>query len=215
MPNATTLLVILAKRPAAGRVKTRLCPPLLPQQAAQLAEAFIIDTCSSLGEVQGCERILCLDQPWTASSIATIDLWQQVDGDLGQRIEDVVMRGLQRASVVLVVGTDAPGLPPPLFEHAIALLQSSDAVLGPAVDGGYYLIGFTRFEPGLLAGLPWSTPHTLSSTLQRLRSRSYRVQELPCWFDVDDAADLKKLRMMLKRGAICAPATSRVLESFE
>jgi hypothetical protein len=207
------VLCLLAKAPAPGAVKTRLCPPLSAERAAALTSAFIADTWRALGRVAGARRVLVYtgDRRRFPPALAGAEAWPQCAGDLGARIEHAARRALTVASRVVVVGGDAPALPPALVERAAASLASSDAVLGPALDGGYYLIGLQRCEPGLLAELPWSAETTLAASRARLHARGYRVVELPPWFDVDDGAGLALLELALRARWIDAPATRAAL----
>jgi glycosyltransferase A (GT-A) superfamily protein (DUF2064 family) len=102
-------------------------------------------------------------------------------------------------------------MPPRVLDEAATLLRSHDAVLGPAEDGGYTLIGLSRCEPGLLAGLPWSTDQTLAATRARLLDRGYTVALAPRWFDVDRQEDLDRLATLLRSDEITAPATHKAL----
>jgi hypothetical protein len=109
------------------------------------------------------------------------------------------------------VGTDLPGLPRTLLDSARQALSATDAVLGPADDGGFYLVGLRACPLGLLTDLPWSTPDTFARTLKRLQSRGFQTTVIPSWFDVDELKDLDRLRGMLERGELHAPATARAL----
>lgn len=212
-----TAVVVMAKAPVPGRVKTRLCPPLSPDRAARLASAFAVDTWASAVRVAGPLARLAYAGPRQRFAPPLRDAagFAQVGGDLGARIEHAARAGLALADRAVVIGTDAPGLPPALIAAAAAELAACDAVLGPAVDGGYYLIGLRRCEPGLLADLPWSAPDTLRATERRLRARGFRVARLPVWFDVDDAAGLALLRAAIAAGAVDAPATKSALVQEE
>lgn len=198
-------VIMLAKAPVAGRVKTRL--GLAGDVAAALARAFIEDTWRALGACH-VERELAYDGD--ARALPALDgcvRWAQPAGDLGARIEAALARG------TIVVGTDAPGLPTALIRAASAALDTHDAVIGPACDGGFVLLGTRRCPARLLADLRWSQPDTGRLTRQRLEARGYRVALLPTWFDVDQPADLARLRAVIAAGWICAPATARALEA--
>ena len=205
----------MAKVPVAGQVKTRLSPPLSATQATELARAFLIDTWERLQQLVAAQVVLChagdarLLPP--SMELADHQLWPQPGGDLGARMEHALRRGLARAARVVLIGSDTPTLPTVALTRALAALESADAVLGPAVDGGYYLLGARRLSPGLLAGLPWSSPRTLRATYRRLRQRGYRVALLPTWFDVDDARSLSWLRALLAHRLARAAATEVAL----
>lgn len=211
---ATTLMCMMAKAPEPGRVKTRL--GLEPPAAAALASAFIDDAWRALGAVPATARALAFagDEAALPPCVAGAARWAQRGADLGARIEHTITEGLRRADRVIVTGSDSPGLPSALFARATAALATHDAVLGPALDGGYYLIAMRRCEPGLFDALPWSQPTTRAATIDRLAQRGYSVALLPAWFDVDDTASLELLRCAIGAGWIEAPATARALEGL-
>lgn len=135
----------------------------------------------------------------------------QGTGDLGERIERVLRTALRLAPYAIAIGADSPALPTRLLEAARAGLERSEAVIGPAEDGGFYLIGLRACPEGLLRGLSWSASDTFARTLERLREHGLRVEVLERWFDVDRAEDLERLRELLRRGEIHAPRTARLL----
>jgi hypothetical protein len=118
----------------------------------------------------------------------------QGPGDLGERLARAVgaafVRGHRR---VLVVGSDSPTLPSHLIAEALRRLEATDVVLGPAFDGGYYLLGLNRLEPALFRDVPWSGPEVLAVTAERARAAGLEVSLLPFWYDVDEPADLARL----------------------
>lgn len=205
---------IFAKPPVAGEVKTRLGRTLGGEAAAQLAAAFFADTWAQV-------RAL----PWARPVLATTrageglvrepeaEVWPQGEGGLGERLERVLRRALERSPWAMAVGADTPGLPGHLLEGARERLAAgADAVLGPAEDGGFYLLALRRCPPGLLAeGLPWSAADTCERTRERLEARGLRTELLAPWFDVDTEADLGRLAALLARGEVRAPATGEVL----
>lgn len=208
---ATTLICMMAKAPEPGRVKTRL--GLEPADAAAIATAFIEDTWRAIGTVTGAERALAFagDESALPACLAGAPRWAQRGADLGARIEHTIAEGLGRADRIIVVGSDAPGLPPMLLAGARAMLESHDAVLGPAIDGGYYLIGMRRCEPELFDALPWSQPTTRAATIERLAQRGYSLALLPAWFDVDDRTGMGLLHHAIAAALIDAPSTARAL----
>lgn len=206
------VLCILVKVPRPGEVKTRLARAIGPVLAAALARAFFEDTLA-----------LARGLPWARLAVAVagdpaalpvpagVQLWPQGPGDLGERMERTFARALAAGERALLVGTDAPGLPASLVEAARSALSSHDAALGPADDGGFYLLGLTRCERGLLSGLPWSRSDTLVHTEARLRRTGRTVARTGGWFDVDEPADLVRLARLVARGEVYAPATARAL----
>lgn len=211
-----TLICMMAKVPEPGVVKTRLCPPLDAKQAAALANAFLADTWNEVGRVANVDRILVFagDPAGLPVTVQARQLWRQVEGDLGARMEHVLARGLAHHARVIIIGSDAPGLPARLIERAARCLMHSDTVIGPALDGGFYLIGASRVHPGLLSSLPWSQQNTRSATYKRLRACGYSVARLPPWFDVDDASALALLERVLSFAAIRAPQTRACLRAI-
>lgn len=184
-------VVVLAKRPVPGRVKTRLTPPFTPVQAASLAAASLADTFDVVGAAPVAARMLAFDghaDGWLRPGYELVD---QVDGGLGDRLAGAVrdaytLRGLP----VLLVGMDTPQLTPRLLAAAARrlLTPAVDAVLGPATDGGYWAVGFREPHEHAFAGVPMSTPATYRAQRRRLRELGLRVDELPPLTDVDDAA---------------------------
>ncbi len=200
---------IFAKPPIAGQVKTRLAAALGSEAAAELACAFLDDTLAAVRAL-GWARV-------TVASTAPregVETLLQGQGDLGARIERVLRAALADAPFAIAIGADAPALPRRLLEAARDALQRADAVLGPADDGGFYLLGVRRCPEGLLADLPWSRSDTFVRTLARLRERGLRTELIDPWFDVDRVEDLEQLRALIEGGAIDAPRTASVLEKF-
>lgn len=209
MPPAT--VCIFAKPPEPGRVKTRLAPALGEHGAADLARAFLADTCRAVRTLPWASPILATTGPLDDALAGDLPQWPQGEGDLGARLERVLARALSEGPRAIAIGTDSPGMPTALLDAAHDALDSVDAAIGPTDDGGFYVLALRRCPPGLLAGLPWSQPDTFARTLERLRASGLSVRVLAPWFDVDHPEDLERLRTMLSIGAIVAPSTSRYL----
>lgn len=209
------VVCIFAKPPEPGRVKTRLAPTLGTRGAAELARAFLIDTCATARALPWATPILATTAPLDGVLAAEIRLptWPQGDGDLGARIERVLRHALTRAPFAIAIGADSPGLPSRLIEEARDALAVVDAAIGPTLDGGFYVLALRRCPEGLLSQLPWSQPGTFAKTLERLRAQGLTVRILAPWFDVDRPADLVRLRELLEDPEIVAPATRRCLRS--
>jgi rSAM/selenodomain-associated transferase 1 len=178
-------LVVLAKAPVPGRVKTRCCPPCTPEDAAALAEAALADTLAVVQAAPARRRVLVLDGdpgPWLPRGI---DVVPQRGGGLDERLaaafEDV-------EGPALLVGMDTPQVTVELLGEAAALLvaDGTDAVLGPAADGGFWAVGLRRPDPRLFLGVPMSRPDTGARQRARLRAHGRRVGLLPVLVDVDD-----------------------------
>ena len=202
-PLAAQLLVI-AKAPVPGRVKTRLTPPFSPRQAALLAEAALADTLAAAARVPAARHVVALDGLPGRWLPPGFDVIGQRGAGLDERIAAAFgdVYGRLRLPVVLI-GMDTPQVTPELLESAIRPLlggtgdpcsgapsaaAGADATLGMADDGGFWLLGLRRPDPGLVAGVPMSMPHTGAAQLARLAGAGLRVRQLPCCTDVDTAA---------------------------
>ena len=205
-------ICVFAKPPRAGMVKTRLASSIGAEAAATLASAFLVDTWQMVAGLKWAQPVLAATEesgfPWLPRNVPR---WLQGDGDLGARIERVLCRALERGCPALAIGADTPGLPVPLMVDARFELERADAVLGPATDGGFYVIGMRDCPPGALAGLPWSDGQTFAATLARLRALRLRVTVLEPWFDVDRIEDLARLRALIRFGGLKAPETTKAL----
>ncbi len=182
-------VLVLAKAPVAGRVKTRLTPALSAQQAADLAAASLADTLEAVRRCGAERRVLALDGspgPWLPDGFEVIT--QRGDG-LAERLacawDDVGGPGLQ-------VGMDTPQVTPELLDASLAQLDqpSVDAVLGLAEDGGWWAIGLRGADPRVFRGVPMSSPDTGRRQRERLQRLGLRVDALPVLRDVDTVADL-------------------------
>ena len=193
-------LAVMAKAPRAGAVKTRLCPPLRPPEAAELARCFLMDAVDRVGAVAGARPVIAYAPSEARSEFEGLApgfaLLAQQGDDLGARqsrlLAEVLALGHEAA---LVMGTDAPTLPRECLDEAVSLVMAPDVdlVIGPTDDGGYYLVGLRVPCPALFDDMPWSTSAVLSRTLDRAQRLGLRVACLPAWFDVDTKADLERL----------------------
>ncbi|MQA77328.1 MAG: DUF2064 domain-containing protein [Streptosporangiales bacterium] len=184
-------IVVLAKRPAPGRVKTRLTPPFTPDQAAALAAASLTDTLDAVGAAPVAARALAFDEDPDGWLRPGYDLVEQVAGGLGDRLAGAVRDAYALCGLpLLLVGMDTPQLTPRLLAAAARrlLVTGVDAVLGPATDGGYWAIGFRTPRDHAFAGVPMSTPATYRAQRRRLWTLGLRVDELHPLTDVDDVA---------------------------
>ncbi len=194
------IVVIMAKQPAAGRTKTRLCPPLSPAEAASLAAAFLSDTAARVAGLHSVSLAVAVTPPAATDAMRPRlpgrALLVPVDGtDLGdclsQAIEHLFALGFRR---VIALNADGPTLPTAHIERAVTLLGRHDVVLGPSEDGGYYLIGLRSACPELFRDVEWSTAHVMAQTMERAAALGFSVAVLPPWYDVDTATDLDRLR---------------------
>jgi rSAM/selenodomain-associated transferase 1 len=187
---AAVTLIVIAKEPVAGRCKTRLCPPLTPAQAASVAEAALADTLATVAATPAARRVLVLDGRPGAWLPPGFDVVPQPDGGLGTRLGAAfdAVRG-----PALLVGMDTPQLTPALLRAGARTLMSEgvDAVLGPALDGGYWAIGMRRPRPDAFAGVPMSVELTGEAQRRRLRALGLRWRELASLRDVDTVDDAR------------------------
>lgn len=239
-------ILVIAKRPVPGRVKTRLTPPYTPEQAAVLAQAALRDTLQTVEETPAARRVLALDAPpgplgpnglpgpfGPDGSLAPsgppgplgpdgpigpsrpdglpgpsglpapsgppgpyvppgFDVVAQRGGGLDERLAHAFADAYARhAAPMVLIGMDTPQVTPRLLADAEAALGGADAVLGPADDGGFWLLGLRRPDPALLLGVPMSTPDTGRAQHRRLLRAGLRVAIAPTLRDVDTAADVR------------------------
>lgn len=191
------VLAVFAKAPCAGTVKTRLAEATSADWAARVATAFVHDTIQRLSLVDA-RRFLVVNPADTISFFAPLadnrfSILPQGDGDLGQRLERFFQAQLSSAAKVIVVGSDSPTLPNAYVEQAFEELTQADIVLGPASDGGYYLLGLSRHILSIFDGIDWGKERVFEQTMSRLDSNC-RLALLPPWYDVDTLADWRMLR---------------------
>lgn len=201
-----TALVIMAKAPQPGAVKTRLCPPLSHPEAADLYRCFLLDTLAKARTLNDVSLILAYtpasSKNFFASLAADAILMPQQGDGLGNRMAACFAEGFDRGyRRVLLTGSDLPTLPPDYLQQAIALIAKPqvDVVLGPSEDGGYYLIGLRQLHRALFDNMRWSTNTVFAETIQRAAASGLRVAYVPRWYDVDTASDLKRLQANLSR----------------
>ncbi|MFJ8200867.1 DUF2064 domain-containing protein [Streptomyces sp. NPDC096152] len=193
----TTLLVI-AKEPRPGRVKTRLTPPFTPREAAELAEAALADTLHAVAAAPAGRRVLVLDGtpgPWLPPGF---DVVPQCGGGLDERLA-AAFAGC--AGPALLIGMDTPQVTPALLTVDFA---DCDACLGPAEDGGFWALGMSVPDPALLRGVPMSTASTGAVQRERLVAAGLRVRDLPRLRDVDTAADARAVAARAPHGRFAA-----------
>ncbi len=194
----TTLCLIFVKEPVPGQVKTRLSPPLAPADACRLYGCFIEDILEAMLQLNGMDLALACDPAeardfFRRQAPPRVRLFPQDGRDLGERQARALAWGLaQGGGAVLLRGSDTPDLPGAILLEAREKLASGEAevVLGPARDGGYYLIGLKSLHHELFEDLPWSTGTVLADTLSRAAALSLKVHLLPLWQDIDTWADL-------------------------
>jgi uncharacterized protein len=192
-------ICVFAKPPVPGKAKTRLIPAFGAEMAARCAEAFLLDTVESVEKLGWAKLIIAATEPFSHPAIADHELWLQPEGGLDVRIEAILRRALMSSPMAFALGADSPGLPVQLLEDARKTLATQDAVLGPTMDGGFYLLGVKQCPEGMLNEIQWSHASTLQQTLRRLRYLGLSVVQTGEWLDVDVPEDLAKLKDVLGR----------------
>jgi uncharacterized protein len=192
----TVALVVMAKAPVPGLAKTRIGNVLGADAAAQLQRAMILD---------------CLHREWPVSRKVIAwsgqsDLWQhardlnwecteQIQGDLGQRMQSAVEGLLPDSDRVIVLGTDTPDVPDDIVHFCLSVPVDEGPAFGPAADGGYWCVVFGKPHFCVFNGVEWSTDTVLSDSLSLALAAGLRPHLLPWWADVDTVADLRRLRL--------------------
>jgi uncharacterized protein len=231
-PVNTVAVAMVCKTPVAGQSKTRLSPPLSPDECALLSACFIRDVAATIDSLgadvtgyavytpEGSEQRLRPLLP------AGFRLLAQGGGDLGERLTQATAELLAAGYAgALLVNSDAPTLPEAILRAAVdAVRQGDNVVLSPALDGGYTLIGLSKPHPELFVDIPWSTGEVYRTTAQRARKIALPVITIPAWYDIDDVTSLRMLQAELDghpppcatRGVTggAAPATRRFLATL-
>ena len=215
-------MLVLTRAPVQGRVKTRLIGDLSPSQATELHSAMVEDV---VREANGgaYELIVAwtllpnesIPGDWPATGLRS---WRQEGADLGESLFLALRRAGKSYKSLAAVGTDDPGLSRSRIEEAFDELDSgADVVLGPARDGGYYLIAMRNgvVSRRLFSAIEWGTEHVLEQTVERCNEGGHKVHMLPAESDVDTIADLRRLAAALRKGELRAPRTRAVLEGWE
>ena len=211
-------IAVFARRPEPGRVKTRLSPALPADLACELYAAMLDDTFETVRLAQADSRtVFWADFPDTERSPAGFYWHAQKGAELGARLADAFDTVLVDGAHAVTIGSDCPGLSPAVLERALAALDRADLVLGPATDGGYWLIGLRRPAPMLFTEMEWSTDSVFSQTLARAAEAGLSVETLPFLDDLDTPADLARLVSAVARGDLAAagPKLRATLQSMK
>ncbi|CAG0961290.1 hypothetical protein ARNL5_00928 [Anaerolineae bacterium] len=210
-----TLILLFAKAPRPGHVKTRLAAAVGDEHACALYRAFLDDAIALARSVPGVTTELWAageeDAPALADAYPQLRCRVQARGDLGARMQHALADAIGRGGGALVIGTDLPTLPQSYLTRALAALE--DVVIAPASDGGFWAIGARGRAPDL-TGVRWSTPWAYEDTLARLRAQGREVRLGPRWHDVDEPCDLEQLRRDLSRDPSAAPCTRAALRAL-
>jgi uncharacterized protein len=188
---------MLVKYPERGKVKTRLTDLLDGEIVLDLYRCFVSDMIRT-AKACPCEFAICFDPPEARDSVEAwlgrdCTLIPQLGEDLGERLKhcfsEAFTDGFER---VVVIGSDSPDLPAQMIDEAFASLDNRDVVIGPSVDGGYYLIGFksSTFVPGVFDGVEWGSDSLFAETMATLRYKQFKVHVLSEWADIDTFEDL-------------------------
>ena len=191
-------LLVFAKQPVPGKVKTRLAEALGPEEAAGIYRTLgrrVVDQVRA-GPFR---TVVYFDPPTATDDVAAwigsegLELRPQAPGDLGDRLDAAFREALGEAETAVVIGTDAPGVDAQGVDRAFCQLEVADVVIGPAADGGYYLLGLKSPTPELFREIPWSTSDVLPATLDRARGLGLDIAILPALEDVDTLEDYLRL----------------------
>lgn len=201
-------LAVMAKAPRAGKVKTRLVPPLTYEQSAALNICFLRDTSENIAGIQGAAGLISYTPVGDEALFdgllpQAFELIAQRGDAFGERLlaaaEDILSCGF---GAVCLIDSDSPTVPAEAFAQAVAALArpGDRVVLGPSDDGGYYLIGLKKAHPEPFERITWSTSAVCGETCERVREAGLELVLLPTWYDVDDGATLAVLRDELMAG---------------
>ena len=213
-------LLVFAKVPRPGDVKTRLTPTLRPAQAARLYTAFLRDTLRQVRSLQADVRLYVappLPDEGFDSLPPDVSLHEQEGDGLGDRMRRAFQETLDEGyNQVLVMGSDHPTLPLSFLREAFRALEEHESVcVGPTEDGGFYVLGMSAFYPELFDDMNYSHSEVFSDTMVRVEETSARVTVLPQWYDVDTPKDLKRMLSDLEEGPADAPNTRRIADQLD
>ena len=196
--KSAKLLVVVAKEPVPGKVKTRFIPQLSPADAAGLYRCSLHDRITEISALNGVDRAIAYTpedarDTFTELSLDGFELFAQRGKGLGERLNNIFQDNLARGyQAVSIVDSDSPDLPKSIINESFGLLLSKQAevVLGPCHDGGYYLVGLRKPYPELFRNIPWSTKNVLSTTLEKAGKMGLNVRLLSRWNDLDTFEDI-------------------------
>jgi rSAM/selenodomain-associated transferase 1 len=222
--SGSRALLVFAKTPKPGKVKTRLLAAVSGEVAAALHEACIADTLRLARKMRRCDAFLFAAGGASyfrklvkkRGSGARVRVLPQRGADLGARMEHAFRKSYAMGySEVVVIGTDTPWMGVARLQRAFAELRTNDVVIGPAEDGGYYLLGTRQMVTEIFTGIPWSTERVLELTLKKIAALKLRKRLLRRDFDLDRPEDLKRAAGMLKRRPQVATALAAAIGKVE
>ena len=197
-------LIVFAKEPRRGEVKTRLSRYLSTEQCLNLYKAFIKDTLNIAKRFKCEGRILAFESakgsPFYLNSVGRrFTFYKQKGKDLGEKMHDAFRYAYRKKyQKIVIIGSDSPTLPSAFIKDAFEALRYSEVVLGPSLDGGFYLIGLKKTCYAIFRGIKWSSRHVLTQVSKNLRNLNKNTAFLPEWYDVDDGIGLSYLKHELK-----------------
>ena len=221
-------IAVFSKKPEHGKTKTRLVPPLTINEAKELSEAFLKDTLNLIADIDCLDqRILYFYPPLAFDYFKLItggangplrrnslpsSSWiikTQVGKNFGERLSNAISDELRergrkpgskyKTEKLLIIGSDSPSIPEECIKKALLALESEDIVLGPADDGGFYLIGAKKSWPGIFKSVRWSSGDTLRDVILNLEELSINYKLLPQWYDIDEITDISKLNQDINK----------------
>jgi rSAM/selenodomain-associated transferase 1 len=209
--SGKALVVIVAKEPIPGKVKTRLSPGISPADAAGLYRCFLLDRIREIGAMTGVDRGIAYTPEEARGTFSALtsegfELFPQRGEGLGERLNNIFLDQLARGyDAVAIVDSDSPDLPNCLIRESLQVLltRQAEIVFGPCHDGGYYLVGMRKPHPELFRDIPWSTGDVLSMSLQKTRALGLDVKLLSFWNDLDTFEDLLEFYDKYKECPIC------------
>jgi rSAM/selenodomain-associated transferase 1 len=214
-------LIVVAKKPEPGFTKTRLCPPFAPEEAAEFYRCLMLDTLELVARVKGVAHCVAYTPPQAQSYFRDLipegfSLVPQKGVDLGERLANTLAGSFDQGyQKVVVMNSDGPTLPLFYLKQAFSQLEHCDVTLGIGHDGGYYLIGMKELQKELFRDISWSSDRVITETLAICRRLQLNVLQLPQWYDVDVADDLRRLRRDLAENPAAAPRTRAYLQHWQ
>ena len=196
--HAKLLLVVVAKAPMPGKVKTRLNPQFTSKEAVDLYRCFLQDRIRTINSLKGIDRTIAFTPAdardmFIPFSLNGIRLFSQKGKDLGERLNNIFVEKLADGyDVVSIIDSDTPDLPHWIIKKSFKRLLSgqADVVFGPCYDGGYYLVAMRKPHPELFVGIPWSSDTVLLNSLEKAKKLAVKTDLLPWWNDLDTFEDL-------------------------
>jgi rSAM/selenodomain-associated transferase 1 len=222
------IVVVFSKKPQQGKTKTRLAPPLTLNEAEELSEAFLKDTIKLIDDINCINQRVIYFYPPLAfeyfksitggtdnslkNNILSPSSWMvknQEGKNLGERLLNAIIDELRdhsrnpgsdgKEGKLLIIGSDSPTIPEEYIKEALLVLESEDIVLGPAEDGGFYLIGAKKGWPGIFKSVRWSSRDTLKDVIINIKKSDIKYKLLQRWYDVDEISDVRKLSKDLNK----------------